>query len=205
MTRNTADKRAAFRALHEQGCFVIPNPWDVGSARMLQHVGFAALASTSAGYAWTTGRADNNVTRDDVLQHLASLCAAVDLPVNADFESGFAADPEALAANVGLCIDDRRGGLVDRGPRARSAIRSLRHDILGGANPRRACSHRPVRARHRVGRAHRGTPQRSHRAHTGNRQACRFRRSWRRLSVRARRAREGRHRRRWFARSRRNH
>ena len=149
MTRTTADKRAAFRALHEQGCFVIPNPWDVGSARMLQHVGFAALASTSAGYAWTTGRADNKVTRDDVLQHLASLCAAVDLPVNADFESGFAADPEALAANIGLCIDTGVAGLsiedreleapfglydttfsVERIRAARAAIDQSGHDIV---------------------------------------------------------------------------
>ena len=80
MTRSVAEKRAAFRALHQQGCFVLPNPWDVGSARMLQHLGFAALASTSAGYAWTTGRPDYAVTCGDVLQHLASLCAAVDLP-----------------------------------------------------------------------------------------------------------------------------
>lgn len=107
----TASKRAAFRALHEHGCFVLPNPWDVGSARLLQHLGFAALASTSSGHAWTTGRADYAVTRADVLQHLTSLCAAVDLPVNADFESGFAADPEALAANVGLAIETGVAGL----------------------------------------------------------------------------------------------
>ena len=102
MTRTVIEKRAAFRALHEKGCFVLPNPWDVGSARMLQHLGFAALASTSSGYAWTMGRPDYAVTRADVLQHLASLCDAVDLPVNADFESGFASDPEGVAANVGL-------------------------------------------------------------------------------------------------------
>src|SRR4249919_1825247 len=100
MTRIVADKRATFRALHQRGCFVLPNPWDVGSARLLQHLGFAALASTSSGYAWTTGRPDYGVSRDDVLAHLTSLCGAVDLPVNADFESGFAADPEAVAANV---------------------------------------------------------------------------------------------------------
>src|SRR6516164_1820249 len=72
MTRTVADKRASFRALHQQGCFVLPNPWDVGSARMLQHLGFAALASTSSGYAWATGRPDYAVTRDDVLEHLTS-------------------------------------------------------------------------------------------------------------------------------------
>jgi 2-methylisocitrate lyase-like PEP mutase family enzyme len=104
MTRSLSDKRAAFRSLHAQGCFVIPNPWDVGSARLLQHLGFAALASSSAGYAWSTGRADNTVTRDEVLEHLRQLSAAVDLPVNADFESGFAREPEALAVNVGLVV-----------------------------------------------------------------------------------------------------
>ena len=111
MTRSVAEKRAAFRALHQQGCFVLPNPWDVGSARMLQHLGFAALASTSAGYAWTTGRPDYAVTCGDVPQHRASLCAAVDLPVNADFESGFASDPEGVAANVGLAIETGVAGL----------------------------------------------------------------------------------------------
>src|ERR1700710_64774 len=100
MTRTVAEKRAAFRALHSQGCFVIPNPWDAGSARMLQHLGFAAVASTSAGFAWTLGRADGGVTRDDVLQPLPAVSAAVDIPVNADFESGFAAEPADVATNV---------------------------------------------------------------------------------------------------------
>lgn len=104
-------KHDAFRRLHEQGCFVLPNPWDVGSARMLQHLGFAALASTSSGFAWTTGRPDYAVTRDDVLRHLASLCDAVDLPVNADFESGFTSEPEGVAANVGLAIKTGVSGL----------------------------------------------------------------------------------------------
>jgi 2-methylisocitrate lyase-like PEP mutase family enzyme len=116
MSRTVADKRAAFRALHETGCFVLPNPWDAGSARMLQHMGFAALASTSAGYAWSMGHPDYAVTCDGVVEHLTALCAAVDLPVNADFESGFAAEPEGVAANVvramqagvaGLSIEDR--------------------------------------------------------------------------------------------------
>jgi 2-methylisocitrate lyase-like PEP mutase family enzyme len=111
MTRTVIEKRAAFRALHEKGCFVLPNPWDVGSARMLQHLGFAALASTSSGYAWTMGRPDYAVTRADVLQHLTSLCDAVDLPVNADFESGFASDPEGVAANVGLAAQTGVAGL----------------------------------------------------------------------------------------------
>lgn len=127
MTAAIAQRRAAFRALHAEGCFVLPNPWDVGSARMFQHMGFSALASTSSGYAWTTGRPDNAVTRDEVLEHLTALCAAVELPVNADFESGFASDPEGVAANVALAIEtgiaglsiedldmDGRGGLYDR-------------------------------------------------------------------------------------------
>src|SRR5690242_10949952 len=98
--RTVDEKRAAFRALHAEGCFVLPNPWDVGSARLLQHLGFAALASSSAGFAWTAGRPDYAVGLGDVLAHLQALCAAVDLPVNADFESGFAREPEAVAENV---------------------------------------------------------------------------------------------------------
>src|SRR6195256_830413 len=118
MPVSTQDKRAAFRKLHETGCFVLPNPWDVGSARALQHLGFKAIASTSAGYAWSMGRADNRVTLEDVLQHLTALCDAVDLPVNADFEGGFAHKPEKVAANVaravkpgvaGLSIEDSTG------------------------------------------------------------------------------------------------
>jgi 2-methylisocitrate lyase-like PEP mutase family enzyme len=107
----TADKRERFRAMHDSGCFVLPNPWDVGSARMLQHLGFQALASTSSGFAWTTGRADYAVTRDEMLAHLSALCAAVDLPVNADFQSGFARNPEGVAANVRLAIDTGVAGL----------------------------------------------------------------------------------------------
>src|SRR3954468_21317918 len=99
MTISTAEKRANFRKLHETGCFVLPNPWDIGSARYLAHLGFKALASTSAGYAWSTGRPDNKVTVDDVIAHLKDLAAATDLPVNADFENGFADDPDGVAAN----------------------------------------------------------------------------------------------------------
>jgi 2-methylisocitrate lyase-like PEP mutase family enzyme len=118
MPVTTADKRANFRKLHESGCFVLPNPFDVGSAKALQHLGFKALASTSAGFAWTIGKADNRVTLDDVLQHLTELCAAVDLPVNADFEGGFAHEADKVGANVaravktgvaGLSIEDSTG------------------------------------------------------------------------------------------------
>jgi 2-methylisocitrate lyase-like PEP mutase family enzyme len=114
----TADKRAAFKKLHESGCFIIPNPFDVGSARALQHLGFKALASTSAGFAWTIGKADNRVTVDDVCDHLTTVCAAVDIPVNADYEGGFAIEPDKVAVNVargvrtgvaGLSIEDSTG------------------------------------------------------------------------------------------------
>lgn len=100
---SVADKRNAFRALHESGCFVIPNPWDTGSARYLQGLGFKALASTSSGHAWSVAYADNAVGVDMVLAHLAEIVAATDVPVNADFEGGYADDPAGVAANVVRC------------------------------------------------------------------------------------------------------
>ena len=118
MAVSTSDKRAAFRKLHESGCFILPNPWDVGGARLLARLGFNALASTSSGYAWSTGRCDNGVTVDDVIDHLTLLCGATDLPVNADFEAGFADSAEGVGANVargiatgvaGLSIEDSTG------------------------------------------------------------------------------------------------
>jgi 2-methylisocitrate lyase-like PEP mutase family enzyme len=149
MSITTADKRATFRKLHETGCFVLPNPWDVGSAQALQQMGFKALASTSAGFAWSIGKADNRVTLDDVCQHLTALCAAVDLPVNADFEGGFAHKPEKVAANVvravktgvaGLSIEDSTGDTakplyeralaVERIKAARSAIDADHRGVL---------------------------------------------------------------------------
>ncbi len=149
MSSTTTAKRAAFRTLHEQGCFLLPNPWDVGSARLLQHLGFRALASTSAGYAWTTGRPDNAVAVEDVLEHLTLLCAAVDLPINADFESGFASDPDGVAGNVrraiatgvaGLSIEDRNPAAphelfdqhlaVERIRAARSAIDDSGEEVI---------------------------------------------------------------------------
>ena len=87
-----SEARARFRALHREGCFVIPNPWDAGSAIRLKNLGFQALASSSAAAAWTLGRGDGEITLDEALAHLAMLCAATDLPVNADFEEGFAKD-----------------------------------------------------------------------------------------------------------------
>lgn len=107
----TSEKRAQFRRLHESGCFVLPNPWDVGSARYLQHLGFPALASTSSGFAWSMARPDNAVRRDDVLAHLAALAGAVDVPINADFESGFSEDTEGVATNVGLAVATGVAGL----------------------------------------------------------------------------------------------
>ena len=111
MLVTTADKRANFRKLHESGCFIIPNPFDVGTAKALQRLGFKALASTSAGFAWTIGKADNRVTVDDVCDHLAAISSAVDVPVNADFEGGFAVKPEDVAINVGRAVKSGVSGL----------------------------------------------------------------------------------------------
>lgn len=131
----------AFHALHETGCFVIPNPWDIGSARLLVQLGFPALASTSSGFAWSRGKPDNRVSLDEALEHLRALSAAVPVPVSADFEGGFAADPDGVRANValacrtgvsGLSIEDGTGDpahplferelAVDRVRAARAAI-----------------------------------------------------------------------------------
>lgn len=106
-----ADKRRAFRQLHETGCFVIPNPWDVGTARFLQGLGFKALATTSSGFAWSQGHPDNGVSRDTVLAHLRAIVAATDLPVNADFEGGFAADAAGVAESVRLAVETGVAGL----------------------------------------------------------------------------------------------
>jgi 2-methylisocitrate lyase-like PEP mutase family enzyme len=111
MSRTVAAKRAAFRALHESGCFMLPNPWDVGSARYLETLGFKALATTSSGFAWSKGHADNHVTRDAVLAHLREIVDATDLPVNADFESGFGATPDDVAQSVKLAVATGVAGL----------------------------------------------------------------------------------------------
>ena len=111
-TRPTvAEKRQAFRKLHETGCFVIPNPWNVGTARYLQGLGFKALATTSAGQAHTLGFPDGGQGLDAVLAHYRELTAATDIPLNADFENGFADDPEGVAANVTRCIATGVAGL----------------------------------------------------------------------------------------------
>ncbi|MDM7916417.1 MAG: isocitrate lyase/phosphoenolpyruvate mutase family protein [Candidatus Eisenbacteria bacterium] len=115
-------RREAFRKLHTSGCFILPNPWDLGTARLLEHVGFRAIATTSAGFAWTLGRLDNRVTLDEALAHLRSVADAVKIPVNADFEGGFAIEPADVAKNVtaavetgiaGLSIEDSTGNPAD--------------------------------------------------------------------------------------------
>ncbi|WP_422823414.1 isocitrate lyase/PEP mutase family protein [Variovorax rhizosphaerae] len=114
MTPSSSDiaaRRRAFRQLHATGCFVIPNPWDVGSARYLKTLGFKALATTSSGCAWSLGLADGDMSREMVLAHLREMVAATDLPVNADFESGFAADPQGVAESVRLAIETGVAGL----------------------------------------------------------------------------------------------
>jgi len=105
------EKRATFRSLHESGCFAIPNPWDIGSARYLQHLGFKAIATTSAGFAFARGLPDNAVPRDIVLAHIRELVDATDIPVNADFENGFADEPNDIAENVKLCVETGVAGL----------------------------------------------------------------------------------------------
>jgi 2-methylisocitrate lyase-like PEP mutase family enzyme len=149
MSRSIAERRAEFRRLHQSGCFALPNPWDLGSARMLQHMGFKAVASTSSGYAWSTGRPDHGIGRGEMLEHLRSLCAAIDLPVNADFESGFARDAVGVAESVRLVIDtgvagfsiedhdrETKGRLydlptaVERIRAARAAIDRSGHDVI---------------------------------------------------------------------------
>jgi 2-methylisocitrate lyase-like PEP mutase family enzyme len=148
-TSDFSARRAAFRKLHESGCFVIPNPWDVGTARYLRHLGFKALATTSAGFAFSRGLPDSGVSRDAVLRHIEEIVSSTDLPVNADFESGYAADPEGVAESVRLCVATGVAGLsiedstgdrsrplyevpeaVERIKAARSAIDSSGGDVL---------------------------------------------------------------------------
>jgi 2-methylisocitrate lyase-like PEP mutase family enzyme len=106
-----AEKRREFRRLHESGCFIIPNPWDIGSARYLQGLGFKALASTSAGFAFTQGYPDGGAPRESVLAHLRELSNATDVPLSADFEGGFANDPDGVAESVRLCCETGVAGL----------------------------------------------------------------------------------------------
>ena len=106
-----ADKRRSFARLHLEGCFALPNPWDAGSARYLQSLGFKAVATTSSGFAWSVARPDNGVTLRQVLAHLEAVVAATDIPVNADFEGGFAHDPAGVAESVRLAVATGVAGL----------------------------------------------------------------------------------------------
>jgi 2-methylisocitrate lyase-like PEP mutase family enzyme len=106
-----ADKRRTFLRLHQHGCFVIPNPWDVGSARYLQSLGFKALATTSSGFAWSHGHRDGGMSRDRVLDHLTEMVEATDLPINADFEHGFAPDAAGVAESVRLAVETGVAGI----------------------------------------------------------------------------------------------
>jgi 2-methylisocitrate lyase-like PEP mutase family enzyme len=108
---SVAEKRRVFHLLHSSGCFVIPNPWDVGSARYLQGLGFKALATTSSGFAWSQGRPDRSARRETVLAHLHEIVAATDVPINADFESGFARDAKGVADSVRLAVETGVAGL----------------------------------------------------------------------------------------------
>ena len=106
-----SDRHDAFRELHESGCFVIPNPWDIGSARVLAELGFKALATTSSGFAWSLGRSDNHVTLEEALAHFAAVVDAVDVPLNADFEGGFAVEPADVRRNVARAIGTGIAGI----------------------------------------------------------------------------------------------
>ena len=105
------EKRTTFRRMHESGCFAIPNPWDIGTAKYLQHLGFKAIATTSAGFAFSRGLADGSVKRDDMLAHIRELVEATDIPVNADFENGYADEPNWCAENARLCAETGVAGL----------------------------------------------------------------------------------------------
>lgn len=142
-------RRLSFRSLHQSGCFVIPNPWDIGTARYLSGLGFKALATTSAGFAFSRGISDGAVSRDAMLAHISEIVASVDLPVNADFESGYAREPDAVAQSVRLCVATGVAGLsiedatgdrdkplyelplaVERIKAARAAINASGADVL---------------------------------------------------------------------------
>ncbi|MEP6729888.1 MAG: isocitrate lyase/phosphoenolpyruvate mutase family protein [bacterium] len=126
-TTTQSDRVREFQRLHESGCFMLPNPWNAGSARALAHMGFKAIATSSAGFAWSIGRMDGSITLDEVLAHLRDVSASVDIPVNADFEGGFAVEPDKVGENVlaatrtgiaGLSIEDS----VPRGDRSSSPL-----------------------------------------------------------------------------------
>ncbi len=127
---STADKRKTFRQLHEAGCFVIPNPWNVGTARYLQGLGFKALATTSSGYAHSEGFADGALSRDQALAHYRELAATADVPLNADFENGFADDPNGVAENVTACVATGVAGLsIEDSPKDERPLYDFDHAV----------------------------------------------------------------------------
>lgn len=109
--RTVAARRAAFQALHREGCFVLPNPWDIGSAKYLERIGFNAIATTSAGFAFSQGLPDGSVGLEPMLAHIEEIVNATDLPVNADFENGYGHEPEEVAANVRRCVETGVAGV----------------------------------------------------------------------------------------------
>ena len=123
MTSSQTSLAAKFRALHESGCFVLPNPWDIGTAIYLEHLGFKALATTSAGFAFSRGKPDGGVPRDEMLAHIREIVKATALPVNADFHAGYADEPEDVAANVRLCVETGVAGLSIEDSTGRSDCR----------------------------------------------------------------------------------
>ncbi len=142
-----ADKTQAFRRLHESGCFVMPNAWDIGSAKLLASLGFPALATTSSGFAFTRGLPDGGVARDEMLAHIRDIVAATDLPVNADYQNCYADEPDEVAQNVALCVETGVAGLsiedmrkdgtlydfgraVERVAAARAAIDASGRDVV---------------------------------------------------------------------------
>ena len=136
----TTDKRRAFRALHRTGCFVLPNPWDVGTARYLQHLGFQAIATTSSGAAFSIGLPDGAVHLDAVLDHIRTIVEVSDLPVNADFQAGYADDAEQLGANVRRCVETGVAGFSIASRRFSIAVRRSSID----SRPRRIRSPRSL-------------------------------------------------------------
>ena len=133
-----AERRQTFRELHRSGCFAIPNPWDIGSARYLQHLGFKAVATTSAGFAFSRGLADGAVGRDMMLEHIREIVEATDIPVNADFENGYADDVGEVAENVRLCVETGVAGLSIEDNSGRK-VRPLYDVDLAAERIRAAC------------------------------------------------------------------
>ena len=150
-----SDKRRTFRKLHESGCFLIPNPWDLGSARYLQSLGFKALATTSSGSAWSQARSDGGLSRDRVLAHLEQMVAGTDVPINADFENGFAADSGRRRRERAVGRADRCRGLIDRGFDRQRRGTLVRIGRCDRACPRRAPRHRRGGRGHHADRARR--------------------------------------------------